>query len=74
MTDEQQDKRQEDVLDAIRQTRTAVLEAREAEKRDQEKLDGLVAAARAFGATWEAIGQAAGMTKQAAWEKYGKEA
>jgi hypothetical protein len=38
-----------------------------------DKIDELVAHARAAGKSWTAIGQALGMTKQSAWEKYSGE-
>jgi hypothetical protein len=38
-----------------------------------DKIDELVAHCRASGKSWTAIGQALGMSKQAAWEKYSGE-
>jgi hypothetical protein len=37
-----------------------------------EELDAAVAAARAAGATWQQIADAAGMRRQSAWTRWGK--
>lgn len=39
---------------------------------EDRKVADLVLAAREAGASWQMIGEALGMSKQAAWEKYGK--
>lgn len=39
-------------------------------KEQQEDLDGAVAEARAYGATWQQIADAAGLVKSAAWERW----
>lgn len=37
-----------------------------------ELLDAAVAEARAYGATWQQIGDAAGLVKSAAWERWAR--
>ncbi len=37
---------------------------------DERRIKDLVLAARQAGASWQMIGSALGMTKQAAWERY----
>lgn len=39
---------------------------------EDAKVAELVAVARESGASWQMIGDALGMSKQAVWEKYGK--
>lgn len=39
---------------------------------EEQKVVDLVVAARKAGASWSMIGAALDMTKQAAWERYGK--
>ena len=46
--------------------------AREQLDNTQTAISGLVAEARTQGASWAAIGDALGMTKQGAWERFGK--
>jgi hypothetical protein len=36
------------------------------------RITSLVAAGREYGITWQQIGRVLGMSKQAAWEKFGK--
>lgn len=52
-------------LDSLR----LAFERRGAEER---KVNDLVVAARTEGISWQMIGEALGMSKQAAWERYGK--
>ncbi len=56
-----------DARDAVDALAQVVAELRE----QQRRLDDAVAAARAAGATWGLIGEAAGMTRQAAHERWG---
>lgn len=57
-----------DKLDAL----AAVREARQRARVAQDDLDTAARSARAGGATWEAIGRAAGMARQSAQERWGK--
>jgi hypothetical protein len=41
-------------------------------ERIDERITSLVAAAREYGITWHQIGRVLGMSKQAAWERFGK--
>lgn len=43
--------------------------SREARQLEQQRLEA-VRAARAAGATWAAIGKAAGVTREAAWQRW----
>jgi hypothetical protein len=56
---------QRNVLDGIR-------EAHEQVQRNEREVTKRVAAGRELGLPWSAIGAALGTTKQAAWERYGK--
>ena len=47
-------------------------EAHEERERSERLIESLVAAAREYGASWTSIGQVLGVTKQAAWERYGR--
>jgi hypothetical protein len=40
--------------------------------RIEARITSLVAAGREYGITWQQIGRVLGMSKQAAWEKFGK--
>jgi hypothetical protein len=55
----------EDRIDALRL-------AFERRAHEDRKVTDLVLAARAAGASWQMIGEALGMSKQAAWERYGR--
>jgi hypothetical protein len=61
-----------DVLSALREA----LEERERLQGDSaridQRIDSLVAAAREIRVSWQSIGKVLGMSKQAAWERYGK--
>ncbi len=48
----------------------ALQEAAEQRRRIEAELPELVAAARATGASWGAIGQALGVSREAAWKRY----
>lgn len=56
---------QQNVLSGLR-------EALEALRRDEQKIINLVAAAREMGVSWQTIGDVLGISKQAAWERFGK--
>jgi hypothetical protein len=64
------------MLDPARMQQTTVLnrlrEAQEQVQRNEEKIRRLVAAAREHGISWQAIGSVLDVTKQAAWERYGR--
>jgi hypothetical protein len=47
-------------------------EAHEQLQRDGRRVASLVAAAREYGAPWSSIGSVLGVSKQAAWERFGK--
>lgn len=47
-----------------------VAAAQRADKAARASLDDAVAEARALGATWQQIGDAAGMTRQSAWRRW----
>lgn len=53
-------------------TLRAVAEYRDQAQRVDQKLRSLVAQARAEGASWEQVGHALGITKQAAQQRFGK--
>jgi uncharacterized NAD(P)/FAD-binding protein YdhS len=46
--------------------------AREQLDNTQTAISALVAEARARGASWQGIGDALGITRQSAWERFGK--
>jgi len=46
--------------------------ARETLDNAQTAISALVAEARAQGASWQGIGDALGITRQSAWERFGK--
>ncbi|GAB2494794.1 hypothetical protein GCM10027030_30230 [Luteococcus sediminum] len=52
-------------------TLKAVVAARRSVLQAQDRLDAAVAAARIAGASWAAIGEATGMTRQSAHERWG---
>ena len=54
-----------DVLASLRR-------ARETLDNTQTAISALVAEARTQGATWQGIGDALGITRQSAWERFGK--
>ena len=56
---------QQNVLSGLR-------EAHEALRRDEQEVVRRVAAAREHGISWQSIGQVLGISKQAAWERFGK--
>lgn len=47
-------------------------EAHQQLQRDEAKVVSLVAAAREHGVPWSSIGDVLGVSKQAAWERYGR--
>jgi hypothetical protein len=47
-------------------------EAHERLQRDEQEVVRRVAAAREFGVTWQSIGSVLGVSKQSAWERYGR--
>lgn len=47
-------------------------EAHEQARRSDDKVRRLVAAAREYGLSWQSIGSVLSVSKQAAWERYGK--
>ena len=47
-------------------------EAQEALRRDEQQVARLVAAAREYGISWQSIGKVLGISKQAAWERFGR--
>lgn len=56
---------QMNVLDGLR-------EAHDQVQRNEKELRRLVAAAREYGIPWQEIGAVLGVSKQAAWERFGK--
>jgi hypothetical protein len=56
---------QNNVLQSLR-------EAHEQLQGNDERVSRLVAAARELGSSWRSIGAVLGVSKQAAWERYGK--
>lgn len=46
-------------------------EAHEQLQRDEQQVERLVAAAREYGVSWSSIGSVLGVSKQAAWERFG---
>ena len=59
-----------DVLQTVQQV--AVETTEETLRRQREELRAAVKAARVNGATWQEIGDSLGVTRQAAWERFGK--
>ncbi|WP_249021040.1 hypothetical protein [Conexibacter sp. S30A1] len=53
-------------------TLAALRRAREQLDNTQTAISALVAEARAQGASWQGIGDALGITRQSAWERFGK--
>lgn len=49
---------------------STIAEAADRERQSRDDLRDLVAEAKAAGISWEAIGAALGMSKQAAWERF----
>lgn len=47
-------------------------EAHERLQQDEQEIARLVAAAREYGVSWSSIGSVLRVSKQAAWERYGK--
>ena len=64
------------MVDSLRTQQRNVLaglgEAHEEIQRNEEKVRRLVAAARGYGISWQEIGSVLGVSKQAAWERFGK--
>jgi hypothetical protein len=59
------DSQQQNVLSGLR-------EAHEERERSEREVTKRVAVAREYGLSWTAIGHVLGVTKQAAWERYGR--
>ncbi len=60
-----------DVLNAIREAREKRQQLRIDAQHIDERITALVAAAREYGISWQQIGTALGISKQAAHERYG---
>jgi uncharacterized protein with PIN domain len=56
---------QQNVLAGLRESHEQI-------RRSEDKISRLVAAAREMGVSWQSIGSVLGVSKQAAWERYGK--
>lgn len=64
------------MIDPVQTQQTNVLngirEAHEQVQRNEHEVVRRVAAAREMGVSWRSIGSVLGVSKQAAWERYGK--
>lgn len=64
-------------MDALERQQVSVLsalrEAVEERREQQERIRALVLAAREHGVSWASIGNVLGMSKQSAWEQYARD-
>ena len=56
---------QANVLSGLREAHASL-------RSNQTRVESLVAAAREYGISWQSIGTVLGISKQAAWERFGK--
>lgn len=61
-----------DALAELQETHEERLQLREQTRKLDVKLVSLVAAAREYGISWQQIGAVLGISKQAAWERFGR--